>query len=213
MGRVGHELLATLGSLGVLVVISVLAGAALSRVVEPALATLISYFTIAVMYLRFVDDPSSELVLVMLFSVILFLVLNLALIVCATTFFLAKVHRIFQQRFSEQVPLSSHKKFWKWGSVSVVWALLFPLIYMLLARAGIEQINAQVMADTHDAASVNWTVLMLAGPLLLIVGFAVALWATRVFAAVRFLMRYDVRGGSMAALGIAEGAATLFGRS
>ncbi len=211
--RAGGELVATLGSLAVLGVISLLAGAALSRVVEPALATLISYFTIAVMYLRFAEDASSTLVLVMLFSVIVFLVMNLAVILFATTFFLAKVHRIFQLRFGEHVPLSTHRQFWRWGSASLVWALVFPWLYMLAARAGIGLINTQIIGATGDAASVNWTALMLAGPLVLIVGFVVALWAGRVFKGLRFLVRYDVQGGSLAAVGLAEHGAALLART
>jgi len=213
MRQVGEELVAMVASLAVLVVISLVASVALGRVLQPALATLISYFTIGVMYLRFVDDASSTMVLVMMASVVVFLVLNLAVIILSTTFFLAKTHWIFQQRCADKVPLGTHRRFWRWGTAALVWSLVFPWLYLLGARAGIEQINGNVMFGARDAAQVNWHVLMIAGPLLLVVGFIVALWASRAYAGLRFLMSYDVRGSAPhALLGVAEAAAAALGR-
>jgi hypothetical protein len=192
MRRVGTELLATLATLAVLVAITLLAGAVLGRVVQPALEALISYYAFAVMYLRFVDGASSAMVFVMMSSVILFLILNLAVIMVSMWFFVARSKAIFQRCCNDRVPLRDHTRFWAWGSLSVVWALVFPLLYIVVARLAIDRINASVMAGATDAESVRWEVLMLGGPLILVVGFIALLWASRVLRSIRFLIAYEV---------------------
>ena len=80
MRRVGGEFVATVCTLGVLVVLSMMAGFVMGRVVEPMLDTLITCFARALDYLQFVDDASTGQVALMMFSVILFLVLNLVFV-------------------------------------------------------------------------------------------------------------------------------------
>jgi hypothetical protein len=44
-----------------------------------------------------------------------------------------------------------------------------------------------------DAEAVPWTKLMIAGPLVLIVAFAILFWAVRGFKAIKFLQSYQVK--------------------
>jgi len=71
MRRVGGELVATICTLGVLIVLSMFAGFVMGKVVEPMLDTLITCFARALDYLQFVEDASAGMVGLMLFSVIL----------------------------------------------------------------------------------------------------------------------------------------------
>jgi hypothetical protein len=188
--RIGGEVLATLCTLGVLVVLTLLAGAILGRVVGPALDALLGYFILAVMYLQYVKDASSALVFVMLFSVILFLVLNLAAVIASMTLFLGKAQKIFQRRFHEGVPVRAHARFWKWGIPALLVAQVVPWLYLVLAERGIEKLNDKMTNGITDAAQLPWGKIMLSGPLILVVGFVVMFWAARGWKALAFLARY-----------------------
>ena len=198
--RVVGELLATLCTLGVLVVVTLLAGAVLARVVGPALDALIAYFQLGISYLQFVSGASSALVFVMLFGVILFLVLNLGVVIASMAFFLGKSQKIFQRRFGEGTPLREHRRFWTWGTASLVAAQLIPLVYLVVAGAGLEALNDKLTQGVTDASEVPWTAIMLLGPALLVGGFVIVFWAARGIKALRFLATYkDSRGTSVSA--------------
>jgi len=189
--RVLGEVLATLSTVGVLVGLSLLATIVLGRLLQPALDLLIQYFATGVLYLQLKTGASSGLVFVMLFSVIVFLALNLAAIIMAMAFFLGKTQKIFQQRFNERVPLRAHARFWKWGLPAVVGAMIVPLIYMLIAKAGVERLSESFISD--DASEIGWTKLMVVGPMLLVFGFVLVFWAARGVKAVKFLATYKVK--------------------
>jgi hypothetical protein len=193
MRRVGGEMLATVCTLGVLVLLSLLSGFVMGQVARPVLDTLLTCFARAVDYLQFVDGASAGQVALMLFSVILFLVLNLAAIIVSMSMFLGKTQKIFQQRFNEGVPLSAHKRWWMWAIPSVLVAQLIPLLYLFIARIGVEKIERSIMEGARDAEKVNWTLLMLASPGFLVVGFLVVFWAARGLSSVMFLARYKVK--------------------
>ncbi len=190
--RIGGELIATLCTLGVLVVLTLLAGSILGRVVRPALDALISYFSLGVSYLQFVEGASSSLVFLMLFSVILFLALNLAAVVVSMSLFLGKAQKIFQRRFNDGVPIASHVRFWKWGIPAVLVAQLVPWLYLALARWGLDAINDKLTSGVTDAAQIPWKSIMLIGPLCLIGGFVVMFWAARGVKSLGFLATYKV---------------------
>ena len=165
----------------------------MGRVVEPMLDTLITCFARALDYLQFVADASPAKVGMMLFSVILALVFNLAVVILSMSFFLGKTQKIFQQRFSDGVPLAAHARWWKWGVPSVLFALLLPLAYLAVAKFAVSALERKIMASVTDAEKVNWSALLLATPGLLVVGFVVFLWAARGVKALGFLATYTVK--------------------
>ena len=193
MRRVGGEMLATLCTLGVLVVLSLIAGFVMGRVVEPMLDTLITCFARAIDYLQFVQDASAGKVGLMLVSVVLALVFNLAVVILAMSFFLGKTQKIFQQKFNLGVPLSTHARWWKWGVASALFALVLPLVYLMLAKTAVDAVERKIMASVTDAEKVNWTMILFATPLLLVIGFVVFLWAARGVKALGFLAKYKVK--------------------
>jgi hypothetical protein len=191
--RVRAELLATLCTIGVLVVMTFLSAVVLGQLVGPILDVLLRYFALSVTYLQFKEGASSGLVFVTLFGVILFLVLNLACLILSMAFFLGKCQKIFQARFNDGTPMIRHLRFWKWGVPSVVLVQLFPLVFALLAGVGLEWINDRVMSGAHDADSVSWGTLMLAGPAFLVVAYIALFWAARGMEAIKFLFGYKVK--------------------
>jgi hypothetical protein len=188
--RIFGEVLATLCTIGVLGGLTLFASVVLGRLVQPALDSLIQYFGVAVIYLQVQAGASSGLVFVMLISVILFLALNLAAIILSMALFLGKCQKIFQQRFHDKVPLRAHARFWTWGVPSVLVAMLVPLLYMVLARWGIDKIANAIIGDGED---IKWSLLMLSGPLLLVLGFVAMFWAARGVKALEFLATYRVK--------------------
>ncbi|HEU0032697.1 MAG TPA: hypothetical protein VFQ53_18830 [Kofleriaceae bacterium] len=191
--RVFGELKATLCTVGVLVLLTMLSAVVLGNVVKPALTVLLEYFSMAINYLQFVEGASSGLVFVALFGVILFLVLNLATLILSMSFFLGKCQKIFQQRFNDGTPISTHQRFFKWGVPSVLLVQVFPLLFALFVGKLIQLVNDKLTDGVMDAESIPWGKLMLMGPLLLVLAFIVTFWAARGLAAIKFLATYKVK--------------------
>ena len=183
---------ATLCTIGVLVVLTVLSSVVLGVVVAPALDTLLVYFSRSVSYLQFVEGASSGLVFVALFGVVLFLVMNLAALILAMSFFLGKCQKIFMARFQTGVPLSTHSRYFKWGSLSVALVHLLPVIFVVIADRVLEAIDSSIFDGVGSAADISWTKYMLSGPLFLVVGFGLFFWAARGFKAIAFLKSYKL---------------------
>ncbi|HPH65954.1 MAG TPA: hypothetical protein PLF40_09435 [Kofleriaceae bacterium] len=191
--RVFGEMKATMCTIGVLIVVTLVAGFILGRICVPALDALLNYFSASVAYLQFVAGAKSGLVFLALFGVIFFLVLNLAVIILSMSFFLGKCQKIFQHRFNEGAPLSTHRNFFKWGVPSVLLVQLFPLLFVVVAQFGLNKINDNLMANATSADAIAWNKLMMAGPIFLVVGFVLLFWAVRGFKAIKFLQGYKVK--------------------
>jgi hypothetical protein len=198
MQRVKGELLATLCTIGVLSVLTLVSAFVLGRIVGPALDALLAYFSAAVQYLQFVEGASSGTVFVALFGVVLFLVLNLAALILSMSFFLGKCQKIFQARFNDGLPVGTHKRFFRWGVSAVLLVQLFPYVFVFIAEAMLSKLNRSILSGVTDADAVPWTKLLLAGPALLVFAFIIAFWAARGLKAIRFLQSYKVKPGSPA---------------
>jgi len=190
--RVKGELLATLCTLGVLTLLTIVSAGVLGRVVVPAIDMLLEYFSAAVSYLQFAQGASSGLVFTALFGVILFLVFNLLTLILSSAFFLGKCQKIFQRRFNDGVRLRKHRRFFKWGVASVLLVQVFPALFVHLAAFGLDKINDSILSGVTDAETVSWTKLMLAGPAFLVLAYVVAFWAARGIKAIKFLATYRV---------------------
>jgi hypothetical protein len=191
MARVIGELKATICTIGVLTALTLISSVVLGNMLKPALKAFLEYFAKAVNYLLFSNEPSTGLVFVALFAVVLFLVLNLATLILSMAFFLGKCQKIFQQRFNEGTPISTHQYFFKWGIPSVLLVQVFPLIFALVVSKILGAVN-----DTNGIANpddVSWTRIMLMGPLILVLSFLVTFWAARGFKAIKFLFKYKVK--------------------
>ena len=190
--RVLAEVLVTLCTVGVLFAITILASAILGYVVKPALYSILEFFGTAIVYLQVVPDASSGLIFDSLFGVILFLGLNLVAIIVAMSMYLGKAQRVFQRRFHDHQPLRAHARFWKWGTISVLVAQLVPLVYMVFAAWALDKIENHLIGGADDPTKIPWAAVMLVGPLFLVVGFALVMWASRALRAIRFLATYKV---------------------
>jgi hypothetical protein len=192
---IGRELLVALCTLGVLFVLTLVTGAILGYVVQPAVYSLIEFFGTAIIYLQVQPGASSGLVFVSLFGVILFLVANIAVIVVAVSTFLGKAQKVFQRRFHDRVPLAHHRALWIRGSLAVLATQLVPLAFMFASSWLLEKIESHLASGASDPTDIPWAAVMLVGPAFLLLGFTLVMWASRTFKALGFLMKYKVAAG------------------
>ena len=191
--RVRGELLASVCTIAVLVVLTLISSVVLGQIVKPALDSFLSYFSLTISYLQFAEGASSGLVFVTLFAVILFLILNLAALILSMSFFLGKSQKIFQQRFNEGTPLSTHLRFFQWGAPAVLLVQVFPLVFALISSKLLAMVNDAVVGDALNAESISWGKLLLAGPAFLVVAFGILFWAVRGLTSIKFLAGYKVK--------------------
>jgi hypothetical protein len=178
--------------IGVLVVVTLVSGFVLGRMIGPAMDALLRYFAISVNYLLFAGG-SSGMVFIALFGVILFLVLNLAILILSMVFFIGKTQKVFQQRFCDDTPLQTHSRWLKWAPASILLVQVFPLIFAFAVSPIMKLIKDKFIGTELNPANVNWTGVFLFGPLILIVLFLALLWVVRGLKAIKFLATYKVK--------------------
>jgi hypothetical protein len=191
--RVVTEFQATVATLGGLLLVTVVSAVILGFIVAPALKALLEYFSISVQYLQFVDGASSGVVFLTLFAVTLFVGLNMAAVILSSAFFLGKLQKVFQNKFTDGAPLATHKKFLIWGPLSFLWVQLFPLLFLLVAQKALAAINDKILDGVANPDEVNWKMLLVAGPLFLVIGFIILFWAARGMKALGFMLTYQVK--------------------
>lgn len=185
---VGRELLATLCLIGVLIVTTILSGIFLSMAVEPAIEAFLAYVFTSLMYTIASPEFSKAAVYLSVMGALLFLVLNIAVVLVANVLFLGKAQKIFKRRFHDKVKLGAHRRFWGWGTVSLVWVQVLPLLFVAIAQEGIGKlIDALTEGGGED---LPWTAILLSGPAILVIGFGLVFWAGRGLAGVKFILRY-----------------------
>jgi hypothetical protein len=161
--------------------------------VSPAIDSLIRYFSLCITYLQFAEGASSGTVFMTLFGVIFFLVLNLAALIVSMSFFIGKSQKIFQARFNAGTPIATHAHFFKWGVPAVLLVQIFPWLFAVIADKLIGSLDAGARDGVTDPNAISWGKTLLAGPLILVVGFIVLFWAAQGVRAIKFLFRYKVK--------------------
>jgi hypothetical protein len=183
---VGRELLATLCLIGTHVVVTIFSGIMLTLAVEPAIEAFLAYVFTALMYTIAAPEFSKFAVYASVMGALMFLVLNVAAVLVTNVLFLGKAQKIFKRRFHERVPLSAHRRFWGWGSLSLVWAQVLPILFVAGAREGI----GALIDKLTEGDDIPWTAVLLSGPAILVFGFVIVYWAARGLKAVSFILKY-----------------------
>ena len=157
---IGREFLATLCLIGALVVVTIFSGIMLSLAVEPAIEAFLAYVFTSVIYTMAAPEFSKFAVYMSVMGALLFLVLNVAIVLVANVLFFGKVQKIFKRKFHDQVPVGAHKRFWGWGSLSLVWAHVLPVVFVAIAQEGI----GKLVDSMTSGPDINWTALLVSGP-------------------------------------------------
>lgn len=184
--KIGRELLSVLVLIVTFIAVTLLSGIALSLLVEPAMEAVIAFLTTTFLYLQVDPDAATGLILVAIAGVGLFLVANIAAVTLSSAFFLSRVQAIFRQRFHEKVPLRAHARFWKRGTVSLVWAQLLLVLFVLGALPIVKWIFGAFLDGEHP----SFVGAMLAASAVLFLGLLLVYFVARGFRALLFLIRY-----------------------
>jgi hypothetical protein len=186
--RILHELFAVGCLIGFLIAFTEVSETVLSISMYPAVNEFLDYFFMNLIYIQEDAHASGGLILGSLGGTLAFLVLNIAVVTLSGAFYLGKIHKIFQARFHDAVPLKAHASFWKWGTLAALWTVIFPLLYIEVA----ERITHLLEKDA-EGKDPSWTFLLLSGPVLMVAGFLVAFWAVRGLKGMGFLLKYNVK--------------------
>ena len=206
--NVWAEAKATFATVGVLMAMTLVAAFLLGYVLQPAIEIFMAYLAVSFLYVQIAPDASSFWILFSLMGSIMFLVLNLAIMILTTAFFLAKCQKIFQKRFREGIPLAAHGRFWKWGVLSALWAQVLPVLYILASVPAIGWFVEKSVERFLNETTQNWAFILGTGPAMFIVTFLLVFWIGRGISALGFLARYKVEGEAYAGVQVAEDALT-----
>ncbi len=185
--RIGNELLATLGVAGLAIVIALISGVIEARLVGPAMDVFIMQLLVDMQYVFVEKAFSTTYVYISMGSVVAFLVLNIAVVVLAGGFFIGKSQKILRLRFHDKVALGEHKKFWMWGTAGLLWALLLPYVVVRIVLP-----LSEWVVDSGTSGEFAWGRVLVAGPLMLALGFIVLFIAGQGLRGMLYAMKYKV---------------------
>lgn len=185
--RVKGELFATLCLVGTLAGLTILSGLALRASVEPAVESFLSTLFLAAMYIQ-TAKVSSLVLFGSLGLAALVLVLNLGVVMAGTAGVLGKLHKIFQRKFHDGVPLSAHRQFWRRAPLALATCFLFPLAYDWLSEKAVEKL----LEHTLESSDPSFASALIGAPGLVVGGFVVAFALCFGFHSLIFLFRYPV---------------------
>lgn len=192
--RVKNELLATLCLVGCLIVLAIGGGVALRAAVEPAVESLLNTVFLAAVYIQ-VEKVSSVVLFGGLALSALVLVLNIGVVMAASSAALGKLHKIFQRKFHEGLPLRAHGRFWKRAPFAVLLCFVFPFVYDLLAEKGVEAFVHKTLTSTEHP---SYGAALIGSPLVVVIGFVVCFGVVLGGHAMVFLFRYPVKSIALA---------------
>lgn len=183
--QVGRELLVIVGFIGALLVVTLLSGFILAHVVAPAMSAVLWFLITAFLYLQVQPDAATGWLLVSLVGVVVYLVLNLAIVTLASIFTLSKLQKILRAKFHHQVPLATHGGFWRWGTLSFLWTEALPLLFIVGVGPGVVALFEGFLAGEHPSLL---SALLVSGAILAL-GLPLVFWALRGVKALVFLIR------------------------
>ncbi len=188
LGRVKNELFATFFLIVAIVVLAITGGMALRAAVEPAVEAFLSTVFLVAVYLQ-VEKASSLVLLGSLGLSAFVLVLNIGVVLAASSAAIGKLHEIFRRKFHERLPLGAHARFWKRAPFAVAICFSFPLGYELLAEKAVEG----VLHHTLHAEHPRYALALVGSPALMVVGFVLCFALVLGVHSLLFLFRYPAK--------------------
>jgi hypothetical protein len=182
---VGREFVAALGLVWAVIVLTLLSAFALSLAVRPCVHDLLMYVFENIRYVQY-PDASSGMIYGSLILTIVSLALNVLLVLLSSGFYLGKIHKIFQARVHQNVPFGAHDRFWLWGTLGLLGAQLYPFVFAEATRPIIDALGEKAFAKEEP----SFTLLLLSGPLIMVVGWLVVFWAARGVKGLTFILKY-----------------------
>lgn len=188
-----QEILAILCLIVLFVVLLIINDIVLNIVAEPATSALISSVFITLDYLGHEARPALAPVYFSMAATALFYLFNMVAMTVGLLLYIQCAHGIFRARFHDKVPLRHQRRFWRWGTLAVLWVQTLPVLFIYLAGPAIQAVfNAYADADPP-----NYLGGLVAGSALLFFGILLVFWLARGFKALAFLWRYRIASGPL----------------
>ncbi len=205
--RVGAEILATMGTLGGLFVVTMLTSVALGFLATPAMSTFINQMFATFEYVFVEHDAKKSWVYVGLLGTLVFLLLALVVIIASGILYIGKLQKILRARFIQGVSLAEHKSFFWKQSLALVWCIALPI----LALVGAAYLSDYVVERGTSGGDYDWSLALLPAPISLVLGFLVLFVAAQGLKALLSIAKYKVAGpaSDMAVAQVAQAASAV----
>ena len=178
------ELKSVLPFLAMVLVLLPLTGVFLAIAVKPLIDLLLSYFLLTMFYILFAE-ASPFVLYASLGGAIMLLVAILAVYILGMVFFIGTVRKILRSLFHFRHRVSEYKKFWLWGSLSMLWILLLPVGFVM----GLDYVAFELFEPNVESLGAKDMMLV---PVTALIAFPVLFWAARGFKALGFIKKYPV---------------------
>lgn len=186
--RVFNEVVATLGTVGVLFVITLINAFALSFVAYPAMSMFVVELMATLQYVFVEPGASKAFVYIALTGVFVFLLLAIVSIVASSTLYIGKIQAILRGKLNQGIPLSTHKKFFTWQSLAVLWCIALPMGVLV----GMSRLADYLAEKGTSGEKFDWSMALLPAPLGLVLGFLVIFVAAFGLKALLSIAKYKV---------------------
>ena len=190
--RVLNEVLATLGTVGVLFVLTLINAFALSFVAYPAMSMFVVELMSTLQYVFVEPGASKTYMYIALTGVFVFLLLAVIVIVASSTLYIGKVQAILRGKLNQGIPLSTHKKFFTWQSLAVLWCIALPMGVLV----AMSELADYLTEKGTSGAEFDWSMALLPAPIGLVLGFLVIFVAAFGLKALLSIAKYKVAAPS-----------------
>lgn len=186
--RVINEMIVTLITMSVLVLITLLTAFALTAIAYPAMDTFIRQLMVTLQYVFIQPGASKAFIYIALLGVIFYLVLSVLVLILSGTFYLGKIQAIFRAVFNNKVPLKTFKPFFIKQTLGMVWCMAIPILTMLAGS----KLGLYLSDKATSGKQFNWTLALLPAPLSLLAIFAILFFVARGLKSLLGIIKYKV---------------------
>jgi hypothetical protein len=156
--RVKGETIATLCTLGVLLVLTAVSAVALSLLARPTMENFIRQLFVTIQYTTVSKQFDKTMMYIALLGVMVFIVLTVALSIVATALYLGKSQKIFRAWFNYGAPKEKYMGFFLgWRTVGVVVALAMPAVVLF----SMSYVANNLIDKATNGAAFDWTMALL----------------------------------------------------
>lgn len=188
--RVKGETIATVCTLGVLLLLTIVSAAALTLLAAPTMSNFMRQLFVTIQYVTVAKTFDKTIMYIGLLGVIVFIILTVVISIASTAFYLGKSQKVFRAWFNYGAPVAKYKGFFLgWRTVGVLFNLALPAI-MLFAMSALA--NSLIDKATNGTAF-DWTMALLPAAIALPGGLLTVFLVPGVMT-LRSIMKYQVEG-------------------
>lgn len=188
--RVKGETIATVCTLGILLVLTAVSAVALSLLAAPTMMNFMRQLFITIQYVTVAKTFDKTIMYIGLLGVLVFIILTVVISIASTALYLGKSQKVFRAWFNYDAPIEKYKGyFFGWRTVGVIFNLALPAI-MLFAMSALA--NSLIDKATNGTAF-DWTMALLPAAIALPGGLLFVFLVPGIMT-LKSIMKYKVEG-------------------